>query len=257
MTGTLAGRTALITGATAGIGLETARLFLRAGATVVLNGRDPERGRAALASLAGDGDADAVRFVAGDVRAVEDCLRLVALAGEAFGPLGILVHAAGIGITPKPFQRAEASSFRPLIEGHLLSAYNICHAAVPALIAAGGGSIVTVASDAGKVATPGEAIIGSLKAAVIMFTRGLALELSRHGIRANCITPSFVVGTPANERMRADDFMRKVVEKADSRARLGPTHASDLAELALFLAGPGSSRITGQAISVNGGISAA
>jgi len=81
-------------------------------------------------------------------------------------------------------------------------------------------------------------------------------SLSRYGIRANCITPSFVVDTP-NRRLRAGEFTRKLVERADEMARLGVTRPSDTASFALFLVGPGSTRRTGQAVSVNGGISAA
>jgi NAD(P)-dependent dehydrogenase (short-subunit alcohol dehydrogenase family) len=95
-------------------------------------------------------------------------------------------------------------------------------------------------------------------AAIIQFTRGLAIEGKRNGIRANVITPSLVEGTPLTERLMAPgSFPAKLFAKAREQAHLGATTGEDLAALALFLAGPEAGRITGQAISVNGGISAA
>jgi 2-hydroxycyclohexanecarboxyl-CoA dehydrogenase len=90
-----------------------------------------------------------------------------------------------------------------------------------------------------------------------MFTRTLALEVSRFGIRANCVTPSIVRDTISHERVMAGELSRKVFEKAEARARLGVPTPRDVAPLVVFLASPLSARITGQAVSVNGGISAA
>ena len=253
----LSGQIIVISGSTDGLGADMAREMLAEGACVVVNGRNAEKGAAIEAELAAAHGPDRVLFVAADMRKPDECENLFKQAVQRFGALDAYVHCSGVGISPKPFQQAELSSFQPLVEGHLLSAMYACHFAVPHLIARGGGSIVTIASDAGKVATPGETLIGCLKAAVIMFTRGLALELSRHGIRANCITPSFVIDTPANRRLRAGDFTRKLVEKADAKAGLGVTRPSDISSLALYLVGPHSTRLTGQAVSVNGGISAA
>jgi len=90
-----------------------------------------------------------------------------------------------------------------------------------------------------------------------MFTRTLAIEVSRFGIRANCITPSIVRDTISHERAMSGELSRKVFEKAESRARLGVPTPADIAPLVVFLVSPLASKITGQAISVNGGISAA
>lgn len=253
----LSGKVAVITGSTAGLGYEIARYYMAAGANVVLNGRRQDVGKAAEARLTGEGHPGGAAFVAADVLDLDDCRRLFDEAETRFGGVDIFVHGAGVGISPRPFQQSEPEMFKPLVDGHLLTALQCCRLATPKIIARGGGSIITIASDAGKVATPGEAVIGALKAAVIMFSRGLALELSRHDIRVNCLTPSFVLDTPANQRLRASEFTRRLVEKADERARLGPARPGDIAALALFLASPMAERLTGQAISVNGGISAA
>jgi NAD(P)-dependent dehydrogenase (short-subunit alcohol dehydrogenase family) len=94
-------------------------------------------------------------------------------------------------------------------------------------------------------------------AAIVMFTRSLAMEAKRDGIRINVLTPSLLTGTPGAARVTAEGFSKKLFEKAAVLADLGVPEAADLAALIVFLAGPGAARITGQAISVNGGISAA
>ncbi len=114
-----------------------------------------------------------------------------------------------------------------------------------------------MASDAGKIATPGEVVIGAGMAAIIMFTRALANEAKRHGIRANCLTPSIVRGTALYDKLMANPFAGKLFAKAEQLAALGVTEPEDLAQLALFLASPAAANITGQAISSNGGISMA
>src|SRR5699024_5961732 len=119
------------------------------------------------------------------------------------------------------------------------------------------GSIINIASDAAKVATPGESVLGAAMAAIVMFTRTVAVEAKRDGIRANAITPSLIANTATAERVLSDGFSKKLFEKAAQSAQLGVAEPEDLAELVMFLAGPGSAKLTGQAISVNGGISAA
>jgi len=158
---------------------------------------------------------------------------------------------------PRPFHELPYDAIDHLINAHLSSVIYTCRAAMPHMMQRGGGSIINIASDAAKIATPGEAVIGAGKAGVVMFTRTLALEASRHGIRVNAITPSIVRGTAAYDRAMAGEFSRKVFQKAESRARLGVVTVDELAPLAVFLASPASRKITGQAISVNGGISAA
>lgn len=129
-------------------------------------------------------------------------------------------------------------------------------AVMDGMAARGGGSIVCFASDAGKLATPGETPIGAAMASIIMFCRAMANEAKRNGIRVNCVTPSIVRGTPLYDSLMADEFCGKLFGKAEKLASLGVVEPDDLAELVCFLAGPGSARMTGQTISVTGGISA-
>jgi NAD(P)-dependent dehydrogenase (short-subunit alcohol dehydrogenase family) len=133
----------------------------------------------------------------------------------------------------------------------------MCSAVLPFLRAQKSGLIINVASDAAKVATSGESIIGGVMAAIVMFSRTLAMEAKRDGVRVNALTPSLVEGTATAERILANGFSQKLFRKAAKLAHLGVAQPADLAAIAVFLAGPGGAKITGQAISVNGGISAA
>jgi NAD(P)-dependent dehydrogenase (short-subunit alcohol dehydrogenase family) len=158
--------------------------------------------------------------------------------------LPALLHNIPIETLPAVLQRCLAAQ--------LLS----CRAAQPHMRAANSGGIINIASDAAKIPTPGETVIGAAMAGIVMFTRALALERKRNGIRANVLTPSIVSGTDFYDRLMADPFAGKLFGKAQARAELGLVKMTDLAEVAVFLASPAASKITGQALSVTGGISA-
>jgi NAD(P)-dependent dehydrogenase (short-subunit alcohol dehydrogenase family) len=121
---------------------------------------------------------------------------------------------------------------------------------------ADGAAIVNVASDAGKVPTPGEAVIGAAMAGIAMFSRTLAMEAKRRRIKVNVVTPSLVSQTLTHERILSDAFSAKLFEKALRAAHLGTVDADEVAGVIAFLAGPDASKITGQVVSINGGISA-
>lgn len=104
--------------------------------------------------------------------------------------------------------------------------------------------VINVASDAGKTATPGEAVIGAAKAAIVMFTRTLAIEAKRSGIRVNVLTPSLVNGTASTERITSAGFSAKLFAKAATQAHLGVPESEDIAALAVFLASPAARRLT-------------
>jgi len=125
---------------------------------------------------------------------------------------------------------------------NLTGTFIVCRAAVPILLGSGGGVIVNVASDAAKTATPGEAVIGAAKAAIVMFTRTIAMEEKRYGIRANALTPSLVHGTASTERITADGFSGKLFARAAQQAHLGVPTADDIAALTVFLCSPAAAR---------------
>ena len=134
---------------------------------------------------------------------------------------------------------------------------HMTRAVLPSMREQRGGAIINIASDAAKVATPGETVLGSAMAAIVMFTRAAAMEAKRDGVRVNVLTPSLIPGTPSGERVLEGGFSAKLFAKAIQQAHLGVTDVDDLASLIVYWASPAAARLTGQAISVNGGISAA
>jgi NAD(P)-dependent dehydrogenase (short-subunit alcohol dehydrogenase family) len=247
-----------ILGGTSGVGLSAALQLASLGARrFVLNGRNAERGEAALASLRDVAPDVQVAFVAGDVGDPETSARLIALATERFGGLDGLVVSAGGNYPPRILEQLPRADAEGIVREYLMGAIHALQAAIPAMKARGGGSIVTVASDAAKVATPGESVIGAALAGMVMLTRVAAIENTRHGIRVNAVTPSIIQGTRTYEMVMSDPFSQRLFGKAHERARLGVATADDVAATVVFLLGPGAARLTGQAISVNGGISVA
>jgi NAD(P)-dependent dehydrogenase (short-subunit alcohol dehydrogenase family) len=255
----LAGRVALVTGSTAGIGARTAQQLAAAGAsTVILNGRSEESGLAMKAELEGLVPHGRFDFVSADYNQPDQVERLFEYAQRVHSGVDIFIHTCMTeGSGPKPFMETSRRDWQAAVSGIFLSLLECCRLAVPQMLAKGGGAIVSFASDAAKVATPGEAVLGGALAANVMFVRALGLELGRQNIRVNAVTPSITRGTKTYDRVMAGGFSKKLFEKAESRARLGVASAENVAPMAVFLASPLASHITGQVVSVNGGISAA
>lgn len=254
----LSDQVALLYGGTGGIGFACAEAFMAAGArALVVVGRTTRRGEAALDRLRAMGHDCDVRFVQADAATVDGAEAGVRAARDAFGRIDVMLSSAGGSPVPSILHRIPLDEVQPTVDGLLMGAILPARAVLPVMMEQGGGVILTVASDAAKIATPGESIIGAAMAGIVMFTRGLAIEAKRSGVRANCLTPSIVRGTPQYDVLMADPFSSKLFKKAESMAALGVVEPEDLAGLAVFLASPAAAKITGQAISTNGGISAA
>ena len=252
MTNDLADQSVLILGGTSGIGLACARAFASAGATICLVGRNRERGAAAATEVG-----PRATFIAADCSDPPQVERMVAEAAARMGRIDTLICSLGGTRLPELLFRQSLDDIRVSLNHDLAPVLYAGRAVLPVMMAQNGGTVINIASDAGKIATPGESVIGAGMAAIIQFTRGLAIEGKRNGIRANTITPSLVEGTPLTDRLMAEGtFAAKLFAKARPLAHLGPTTPEDLAALAIFLASPAAERITGQAISINGGISA-
>ena len=249
---------ALLSGGSSGIGLAAARRMMTNGLRrVMLNGRSAERGSRVAEALMGEFPGADVRFVAADAATPDGAERMVAETVGAFSGLDILVTSAGGDHMPSLLHATPIAAIPDVVDGLLLSAMLPVRAALPVMSEAGAGAIVTVASDAAKVATPGETVVGAAMAGIVMFSRATAIEAKRNGVRVNCVTPSIVRGTPLYDRLMEDGFAGKLFVKAETMAHLGVADADDVAEAVAFLASPAAARITGQALSVNGGISAA
>ena len=254
----LEGHTALVFGGTAGIGLACVHAFAAAGAShIMLVGRTPARGECAVAQLRDQYPQASFDFVAADAGTPEGAERAVAACVEQFARVDILLSTAGGDPMPAIYHTIPIEDIQGMVNGSLLSALVPARAVLPQMMTQGSGVILTMASDAGKIATPGEVAIGTAMAGVIMFSRALANEAKRSGIRVNCLTPSIVRNTPLYNVLMADPFASKLFGKAEKMATLGVVEPEDLAQIAAFLASPAAAKISGQAISVNGGISMA
>lgn len=247
----------LIAGGTSGVGLASALAFVDAGVPrVALLGRDPERGEQARAQIAARAPDTDVVFLAADATDATQVDDVVGQVGDRFGGLDVLVSSVTAGYRPELLHRLPTTGLAEILLRQAVPPMLLTRAALPVMTAQGGGSIVCVASDAAKVPTPGESVLGAAMAAIVMFCRTAAMEAKRNGIRVNAVTPSLIAGTRTAASVLSDGFSKALFEKAAGLAHLGVAEVDDLAALIVFLGGPGAARLTGQAISVNGGISA-
>lgn len=251
----LSGSRVLVSGGTSGVGLAVATKFATAGTErIVLVGRDGARGNQAARDVASKGPR--VHFLAGDAGDAQDSTRVASEAAEFLGGrIDTFVSAVAPGGHLGPLHRQDPVELERVLVGLVLPVMQMNRAALPYMQELGG-TIVNVASDAAKVPTPGESVAGGAMAAITMFSRTLALEVKRHGIRVHAVTPSLIAGTPTAERLLADEFGAKVFGKIMEKAQLGVPDADDVAATVLWLASPAAAKVTGQVISVNGGISA-
>ncbi len=248
---------ALIVGGTSGVGLETAIHLGKAGLRrVAIVGRDPGRGESAIAEIARQVPGLQAVFIAGDANHADVATQIAAEAEARIGEVDILVNATVGPFGPMLFHDTPINDLIPTIVQQMIGPVHMCSAVLPFMRARRRGAIVNVASDAAKVPTPGEAAIGAAMAGITMFSRTLAMEAKRDGIRVNAVTPSIIVGTMSYERAIANEHGARIFGKAAKMAHLGVAEAGDLAALITYLVSPAAARMTGQVISLNGGISA-
>ena len=244
--GQLDGRVAVITGAASGMGLATAERFIAEGASVVIADFNTESGTAAADRLG-----DRCRFTKCDVAIEDDVAAAIALATDAFGRLDIVFNNAGIGGAFGPITEIKAEdwdeTFAILTKGVFLG---IKHGARVMIDQGEGGSIINTASIAGIGGGAGPQPYSAAKAAVINLGKNTATELAPHNIRVNSICPGLIF-TPLMHSGDEEDAER-VMNEFQPLKRRG--EGSDIAGAALFLAGDDSSFITGQSITVDGGL---
>lgn len=250
--------TIAITGGTSGVGLATAQRFLAHGAPrLALLGRNAERGRAAVDTVGADHPDARVEFVQVDACDAAEAQRAADEVASRLGAIDVLVNSTTGSATPELLHEIPIDTIATMFTQQALAPLHMTRAALPQMRSRRGGVVINIASDAAKVATPGESVLGAAMAAIVMFSRTAAMEAKRDGIRVNVLTPSLILGTPTGEHVMEGGFSAKLFGKAITLAHLGVARPDDLAGLIVFLAGPDAALITGQAISVNGGISAA
>jgi len=245
-----AGKTALISGGTSGIGLAAAELFLAGGASVMLVGRSAERGQEALAQLAAGENA---RFVCGDVQRSADCQHAVEACARAFGGVDILVNSAGIYVEGALDDLTD-EMLDDLIATNVKGTFHLTQAALPHLRSTQG-NIVNVASDAGLHGNYFCAAYAATKGAVIAFTRSLALELAHDQVRVNAVAPADIL-TPLTERQfsphRAREEQLREMASVYPLGRIGTPR--EAAAAIAFLASSAAAWVTGSVYCVDGGL---
>ncbi len=243
----LAGQTALITGAATGIGRAIALTLSQAGARVVINHlNQPQEAATLVQSIKGaGGQAVAISADVSDGAAVQ---RLVAEALHTVGDLHILVNNAGI-IQEKPFLDTTEADWDRMLTTDLKSVFLMSRAVLPGMVARGGGAIVNMASDLGILGRENYAPYCAAKAGVIGLTRSLAREFAPHGIRVNAIAPGPVNTAMVSLENMSSEWMEKELAIPQHRV----AEPEEIAATALFLASGLSRFFCGQVLGPNGG----
>ncbi len=247
-------RVAVITGAASGMGKATALRFLAEGASVVMADYNTETGAAALSDAADQGYGERSRFVRADVAAEADVKNMIDSAVEYFGHLDIVFNNAGVGGAVGPLTETRVEdwdyTFDVLVKGVFLG---IKHAVRVMRQQGRGGSIINTASVAGLSGDGGPIAYSAAKAAVINLTKGAAVELAPERIRVNAICPGFIA-TPLAEQGRPEST-RAAFASSQPWPDFG--RGEHIAGAALFLASEDAEFVTGEALVVDGGLSAA
>jgi 2-hydroxycyclohexanecarboxyl-CoA dehydrogenase len=244
--GKLAHKVAVVTGAGQGIGRAIAGKLAAEGATVVAT--DVNEATAKETAEALGGDAVGIRT---DVTSRESVDAMVAQVRDRFGRIDVLVNNAGWD-KAGPFVDSDPADWDRVIAINLYGVLNTSHAVLPVMVEQKSGSVVNLASDAGRVGSSGEAVYSAAKGGVIAFTKATAREMARHQINANCVCPG-PTDTALFASMGGDDpKLREALIRAIPFRRLAdPT---DLANAVAFLASDEAAYITGQTVSVSGGL---
>jgi NAD(P)-dependent dehydrogenase (short-subunit alcohol dehydrogenase family) len=234
----LGGQTALVTGSTSGIGKATAVALARLGATVIVTGRDAERGARVVKEIEEDGGS--ARFIAADL---SDPVQVAHLA-QAAGDVDILVNNAGQSWFG-PSADLDASTFDALFSGNVRSAFLLTAALAPAMAARGRGSVVNLDSMAGAVGLAGGAAYGATKASLSALTRAWAAEFSPSGVRVNAVAPGPVY---------SDGAAPERIDRLAATTLLGRgAQPEEIADVIAFLCTPRAQYVTGATIAVDGG----
>lgn len=242
----LESKTALVTGGASGIGKATVLELARCGATVICADLNARAG-AELVKEAAESKL-AVEFTAVDLADSASVRKCATNVLERRPRLDILVNAAGWNDI-QPFMDNPPDYMDRVIAINLGGTLHLTQALLPAMIAAGKGKIVNVSSDAGRVGSAGETTYAAAKGGVIAFTKSLAREMARHSINVNCVCPG-PTDTPML-RSRPDKLKDAFLRAIPFRRFAKP---EEIADAILFFAGPHSDYITGQVLSVSGGL---
>ena len=248
MTAELAGRVAIVTGSSSGIGEATAHALAGAGAAVVVNSRERSRAEPVAEAIeAGGGRAIAV---AADVCDSSQVQTMVEAAVEQLGGLHILVNNAGAGFV-SPSEELAEPDWRRLIDLDLTAPFLCAQAAGRHMLGADGGVIVNVASVFGHTGIPGRAAYAAAKHGLIGLTKVLGAEWASRGVRCVAVSPGYVSTDLVKENMRRGAFDEADIERRTPLGRLASP--GEVARVIAFLASDAASYMTGSEVLVDGG----
>ena len=245
-------RTVVVTGGGGGIGGATCRRFGAEGARVAVLDLNADAAEATAAAIrAGDGQALALRCDITDRASVDTAL---AATASRLGPVDVLVNNAGWDVF-KPFTRTEPAQWERLIAINLVGALHMHHAVLPGMMERRKGRIVNIASDAARVGSSGEAVYAACKGGMVAFSKTIAREHARHGINVNVVCPG-----PTDTALFADyklgagnpEKLEEAFRRSIPLGRIG--QPDDLPGAILFFASDDAAYITGQVLSVSGGL---
>lgn len=247
-------KVAVVTGGGSGIGKEVAKRFVAEGGSVLINGRDEAKLKAAAAEI--DGSGQRVAIYAGDIADPRTGRALAEAAVARFGQLDVLFNNAGV-FRPKPFLELDEQDFDWFLDTILKGKFFAAQAAAAAMVGRGGAIVQTGSMWALQAvgATP-SAAYSAANAGVHALVRNLAIELAPHGIRVNAVAPG-VVETPVYGTFLSEQQVREVLPGFNAFHPLGRNgQPADVAEAILFLASDQASWITGTVLPVDGGVMA-
>ena len=242
--GKLDDKIAIVTGAGQGIGRAIATKLAAEGAAVVVTDLNENTAKETASGLA-----NASVGLRLDVTDRESVDAIVGQVRDQFGRIDVLVNNAGWD-KAEPFVDSEVATWDRIIAINLYGQMHTCHAVLPIMAEQGGGRVVNIGSDSGRVGSSGEAVYSAAKGGVIAFTKTIAREMARTGVTANCVSPG-----PTDTELFASiggEKLREALKKAIPLKRLG--QPEDLANAVAFLASDEAAFITGQTVSVSGGL---